>query len=200
MPESDTQQQPVTGTSSSESTRSSTKEQLSDREKLFLNAVRKVGRVKLLGNLIGWESIRRDMKREDDLAFLDALAHHKAIHGGVEDIGTSIAQDLLKGDEEMGHIILGDIYTDYKVEAPKTPSAVQETQGGKASGLSKGALAGLLALATLGGGGLGTLGTYLVNKALSGNGNQPSVTSPEEQEIGILELGQPDDGSNQTTE
>ena len=58
-----------------------------------------------LGALIGWESIRRGLKAEDDLMQADAAAYHDALHAGRSD----------KGDQggDMGHIVLGDMVTNY---------------------------------------------------------------------------------------
>lgn len=92
MPESVSPQLQETGTLSKESSAKSKR----SREK-FSN----------LASMIGWKSIRRTMKREDDLANRDARAYHELLHGdrGGDSSGKS------KGDEEMGHMVLGDMIT-----------------------------------------------------------------------------------------
>ena len=62
-----------------------------------------------LGALIGWESIRRGLKAEDDLMQADATAYHDTLHAGRGDKGDQ------GGDQggDMGHIVLGDMVTNY---------------------------------------------------------------------------------------
>jgi len=61
-----------------------------------------------LGKMLGWESIRRGLFREDDLAHRDALAYHKLLHG--EQQVDSTSSTSTEGDG-MGHIVLGNMTT-----------------------------------------------------------------------------------------
>jgi hypothetical protein len=120
-----------------------------------------LGKMHVLGRVIGMESIRRGLAFEDDLARRDAEAYHKALHG--ERAGTPSEM------ETMGDIILGDRVEPHYHVTPPPPAS---------SGFGK-ALIGAGLLAT----GIGApLGAYFVADALRGQANPPAVVRPIEPE------------------
>jgi len=117
-----------------------------------------------LGALIGWESIRRGLKAEDDLMQADAAAYHDTLHAGRGD----------KGDQggEMGHIVLGDMISNYPEK--------------KMGGLVKAAIgAGLL------GAGVGTgVGVPMLIDAIQKE-QPPPIVVPGQMQIRDWKLGKP---------
>lgn len=74
-----------------------------------------LGKLHLTGQMLGIESIRRSLKREDDLADLDARANHAVLHGSrTSETGTP------QGDD-MGHLVLGDMRTEHHYHQPPDP-------------------------------------------------------------------------------
>lgn len=123
-----------------------------------------LGKMHLLGQMIGAESIRRGLASEDDLLRREAEAYHKLLHG--ERAGEPSEVD------QMGDIILGDRVENHTVPTPAPPAS-----SGKL--LPNLAMAGVAAL------GLSTplgVGAYLIADAMK---SQPApivqpIAEPEE--------------------
>ena len=110
-----------------------------------------IGKMHLMGQMVGWESIRRGMAHEDELAYRHALANVKVLQGG-KAVGDPEA-------EEMGDMILGDrVEQHYHV----------------AKGLGKLAKAGVAA-ALIGSGAWLTLGVPFLIDALT---DSPTTGTP----------------------
>ena len=116
-----------------------------------------------LGSLIGWESIRRGLKAEDEMMQADAEAYHGKLHADRVDSGNQ------GGD--VGHIVLGDMVPNYPEK--------------KMSGLVKAAIgAGLL------GTGVGTgVGVPMLLDSLEKD-QPPPIVAPDI-EIRDWKLGKP---------
>ena len=90
---SDSQQFSSTGPHSHDSSNTNWKERSQERWASVL------GKMYALGQLVGWESIRRGMAHEDELSYRHALANEASLHG---------KRVHRPEPEEMGDIILGD--------------------------------------------------------------------------------------------
>lgn len=146
---SDSPQLNATGTNSAESPPKS----LTERAAVAL------GKVQVLPELIAWESQRRGLKKEDDAIEENRKFYHKLLHGPAKPEG-----DDMKSEDDMGHIVLGDMKTEQHFhEAPK-PVESPIVSAPKGMGLlGKLALTGLAAAGI--GGPLG-VGAWLVADAI----------------------------------
>jgi hypothetical protein len=155
--------QQVTGTTSTDSPEIS-------NESLKARWQTVMGKMNVMPAMMGWESVRRTMKMEDELVQRDALAHHELLHG---DRGSG----SLKDNDEMGHMILGDMKTEHHYHGTS-----------KKAGEGLGTLAKLAVGAGLIGSGAGAgLGGVMLIDAL--RNDPPPIVQPGE--IRDWELGQP---------
>jgi hypothetical protein len=126
-------------------------------------------RLNNLTRILGLESIRRGLKTEDDIARRDGLAYHNLLHGGQSSPPSE--------DDEMGHIVLGDMVTNV---LPPTPSK------------GMGALAKVAIAAGLLGTGVGSsVGIPLLIDVLKPVEKLPVVIPGTPGEIRDWELGKP---------
>ena len=142
-----------------ETTKASTDSSRSWRERLQ----------KALPMMMGLESIRRGLKMEDEAAYRDALAHHELLHGKRGSSGSDRVDD-------MGHIVLGDMKTEYHLPGTSVPSP-------KGIGNLTKAVIGVALIGTGAGAGVGVPMLIDVLK------EKPSITVPGE--IRDWKLGQP---------
>lgn len=124
-----------------------------------------MGKIQVLPELIGWESIRRGMKVDDEFIRRTMEANHKLIYG---ESGEPAGRE-----DEMGDIVLGDIRTEHHYPAPPAPEPK------KSMGLlPKLAIAGAAALGL--GGPLGA--AWVLKDALKGQPEPTPVVQPAEPE------------------
>ena len=63
--------------------------------------------------MVGWESIRRGMKAEDEDADRDSAANHEVIYGGHAFLPHDPDKDEDDENHPMGHMVLGDMKTEH---------------------------------------------------------------------------------------
>lgn len=72
-----------------------------------------LGKVELMGQLIGWESIRRGLRTEDIIRDRWMRDNHAAIYGRESESGSG-------GSDDVGHLVLGDMTTTYQIQPKKS--------------------------------------------------------------------------------
>lgn len=115
-----------------------------------------LGKLKVMGSMIGWESIRRGMRQEDEARQRWLRDNHRLLYGESGDAG--------EGDD-MGHLVLGD----YKIEHHLPPPPPQQS-----SPLTTAAMIGMAALS---GGGLAMAAPSIADWMTD---DPPAVTQPSD--------------------